>query len=206
MTPAASKPSATACSPSQSLCWSWICELQSIRKPSSPTSPLSGPSYLAFVAAFAVLGLIWLSHHDLFSRLTGVNSSLLLRNLLLLFLVAFFSFPTAVLAAAFHGGGTRANQLVAIGGFNLTAIAITLSWVYLVRVPLRVPHLASDPEEVVLYAHRQAVYATIACAVLSAAFAIAFLLPIASIVVIALLPLINMRFYRRAQQPHSATQ
>lgn len=55
------------------------------------------PSYLAFVAAFAVLGLIWLSHHALFSRLRGANASLLLRNLLLLFLAALFSFPTALL-------------------------------------------------------------------------------------------------------------
>lgn len=158
------------------------------------------PSYLAFVAAFAVLGLIWLSrHHDLFSSLTGANASLLVRNLLLLFLVSFFSFPTAVLAASFRDGGTRTNQLVAIGGFSLTAIALTLAWVSLVRVPLRAPHLASDPEELAHYAHRQASYAGTACALLGTAFAMSFLSPIASVILIALLPLINIRFYRSAQ-------
>lgn len=164
------------------------------------------PSHLAFIAAFAVLGLIWLSHHDLFSRLAGADSSLLLRNLLLLFLVSLFSFPTAVLAAAFRHGGTRTNQMVAIGGFNLTAIAITLAWVYLARVPLAAPHLASDPVEAARYAHKQLIYAGIAYAFLGATFLIGFLSPVASVMLIALLPLINLRFYRIAQQVAAVTQ
>lgn len=134
------------------------------------------PSYLAFVAAFAVLGLIWLSHHALFSRLRGVNASLLLRNLLLIFLAALFSFPTAVLAASFGDGGTRANQLLAIGIFNLVAIAITLAWVF-TRVPVNDPHLTSDPAEAVAYARQQALFGGIACALLGTAFATGFAPP-----------------------------
>ena len=107
---------------------------------------------------------------------------------------------TAVLAAAFRPGGTHTNQLVAIGTFNLTAIAITLSWVFLVRVPVTAPQLAPDSEELARYAHRQAVYAGTACAVLGAAFAMAFASPVASIVLIALLPLVNLSFNRRSHQ------
>lgn len=162
------------------------------------------PSYLAFIAAFAVLGLIWLSHHDLFSRLDAANSSLLLRNLLLLFLVSLFSFPTAVLAASFGEGGTRTNQQAAIGIFVSCAIAITLAWVYLVRVPVVAPHLAADPVEASRHAHRQAVYAVVACGLLGVAFAAGLLSPIVSIVLIAILPLINFRSYRRAQRVPSA--
>lgn len=158
------------------------------------------PSYLAFIAAFAVLGLIWLSHHDLFSRLDGANASLLLRNLLLLFLVSLYSFPTAVLAASFRVSGTRTNQQASIAMFTVFGIAVTIAWIFLVRVPVAAPHLVSDPVEMSRYAHRQVVYAAVACALLGVAFAAALLSPILSIVLIAVLPVINFGFYRRAQR------
>lgn len=128
-----------------------------LRAPENSSSFVAGlaaqwPSYLAFVAAFAVLGLNWLSHHALFSRLNGVNASLLLRNLFLLFQAALFSFPTAVLAASLGNGGNRANQLVAIGIFNFVTIAVTLAWVFLARVLVNEPHLTSDPVEAAAYA------------------------------------------------------
>lgn len=161
------------------------------------------PSYLAFIAAFGVLGLIWLSHHDLFSRLERVNSSLLVRNLLLLFLVTLYSFPTAVLAASFRDGATFANQVFAIGMFTLNGVAMTLSWLYLVRVPATDPHLVDDPAEMARYARAQRTFATVACALLCVAFAAAFLSPLLSVALIALLPLTNIAFYRGAQDPSS---
>lgn len=157
------------------------------------------PSYVAYVAAFAVLGLIWLSHHDLFSRIQGVSTSLLLRNLFLLFLVALFSFPTAVLAASFRVHAARDDQLLAIGVFTLTAIAITLAWVRLTRSLLHAPQLASDQTAMTRYVHVQSVFAGVACAVLGLAFLVGFVSPLASVVLIALLPLINLRFYRGAR-------
>lgn len=164
------------------------------------------PSYLAFVAAFGVLGLIWLSHHDLFSRLEQVNSRLLVRNLLLLFLVTLYSFPTAIRAASFRDGGTRTNQLFAIRIFTLNGVAMTLAWIYLVRVPRASPHLVVDPAEMGRYARRQASFGVIACALLLIAFAAAFLSPYASIALIVLLPLTNIAFYRGAQQVVAPTQ
>ena len=176
-----------------------VLDLRAPEGPSSFVAELAAqwPSYLAFVAAFAVLGLIWLSHHALFSRLEGVNASLLLRNLLLLFLAALFSFPTSVLAASFGPDGTHANQLVAIGIFDLTAIAITLAWVYLTRILLLAPHLTVDAVEAGRYARQQALFSGIACALLGVAFAAGIVWPLASIVLTALLPLINIAFYRR---------
>ena len=160
------------------------------------------PAYIAYVAAFAVLGLVWLSHHDLFSRITGANASLLLRNLLLLFTASVFSFPTAVLAASFHAGPeARANQLFAVGVYGIASIALTLAWLYLARTAVIAPHLTDDPAEAAAYVHRQTIFSGISCAVSGLAFLAAIVAPIAAIVLIALLPLISLGFYRHAQRP-----
>lgn len=158
------------------------------------------PSYLAFIAAFGVLGLIWLSHHDLFSRLQQVNATLLVRNLLLLFLVTLYSFPTSILAASFRHHGTTSNQVFAIGIFTLNGVAMTLAWLYLVRVPATAPHLVDDSDEMARYARGQTVFTVIACALLGVAFAAAFISPLLSIALIVLLPLTNIAFYRGSQQ------
>ena len=180
-----------------------------LRVPPDAASFISGlaaewPSYLAFVAAFGVLGLIWLSHHDLFTRLEQVNATMLVRNLLLLFLVTLYSFPTSILAASFREGATRTNQLFAIGIFTLNGVAMTSAWVYLVRVALTSPHLVTDPVEIRHYARAQAKYGVIACALLVVAFAAAFLSTFASIALIVGLPLINIFFYRRTQRIRNA--
>ena len=157
------------------------------------------PAYLAYVAAFAVLGLVWLSHHDLFSRITGANASLLLRNLLLLFTASVFSFPTAVLAASFRAGSTRTDQLLAVGIYGIASIALTLAWLYLARTLLRAPHLTDDPAEAARYVRGQTQFAGVACTCSGLAFVVAFIAPVAAIAVIAGLPLISLGFYRRAQ-------
>ena len=162
------------------------------------------PAYLAYVAAFAVLGLVWLSHHDLFSRITGANASLLLRNLLLLFTSSVFSFPTAVLAASFRAGATRSDQLLAVGVYGIASIALTLAWLFLARTLLRSPHLTADPADAVEYIRRQTQFAGVASACSGLAFAIAFITPVASIAVIAALPLISLAFYRHAQYQRPA--
>ena len=73
-TPGGSRPSAKACSPSRSRCWFWIYGRLTTRavrhRPDRPVAVLP-----AVIAAFGVFGLIWLSHHDLFSRLDQANSN-----------------------------------------------------------------------------------------------------------------------------------
>ena len=55
------------------------------------------PSYAAFVVSFAIIGIIWVNHHDIFERIVTVDRPLLFLNLLLLLTVAFLPFPTALL-------------------------------------------------------------------------------------------------------------
>jgi len=54
------------------------------------------PSYLAYVAAFAMVGSVWLHHHLVFARVARVDIGVILTNLVLLLTVSILPFPTAV--------------------------------------------------------------------------------------------------------------
>jgi uncharacterized membrane protein len=47
------------------------------------------PSYAAYVVSFAVIGIIWVNHHQIFAGIIAVDRPLLFLNLLLLLTVAF---------------------------------------------------------------------------------------------------------------------
>ena len=48
------------------------------------------PSYAAFIISFAVIGIMWVSHHAMFERIETVDRGLLFLNLALLMGIAFF--------------------------------------------------------------------------------------------------------------------
>jgi uncharacterized membrane protein len=83
--------------------------------------------YLTFALSFAVIGLVWLSHHRKF-RVIGHTDPVLLRlNLLMLFFVASLPLPTAILGE--HGDSVLAVVLYAA---TICAVGFTLSgmWLY----------------------------------------------------------------------------
>jgi uncharacterized membrane protein len=94
------------------------------------------PSYAAFVVSFAIIGIIWVNHHDIFERIVTVDRPLLFLNLLLLLTVAFLPFPTALLGDYIREGD-NAHIAAAIYGANMTLIGLAFiaMWTYLVRVP-----------------------------------------------------------------------
>ena len=59
---------------------------------------------MAFVAAFANIGVLWMGHHTAFSRIVAADSGSPVRNLVLLLTVAVTPFPTAVIAIAYRVG------------------------------------------------------------------------------------------------------
>lgn len=95
------------------------------------------PSYLAYVASFLTIGVIWLCHHNFFARIRRVNGLLQLGNLLLLFCVGFLPFPTAVLAHHLEGSPWDARVATAFYGFvaAVQAGAWIVMWVALRRDP-----------------------------------------------------------------------
>jgi uncharacterized membrane protein len=51
-----------------------------------------------YVTSFATIGIIWLNHHELFQSVGKVDHAALTLNLLLLLIVSFIPYPTAVLS------------------------------------------------------------------------------------------------------------
>jgi len=108
-----------------------------IRLPTLPDQPtdqdlLDGlrevlPSIVAYGLSFATIGLYWLAHWRRYRYLTGVNERLVALNLVLLGLIAFIPFPTAVIGE--HGDLAAAVILYAI---TLSAAGLVgpLTWLY----------------------------------------------------------------------------
>lgn len=54
------------------------------------------PSLAAYAVSFAVIGIMWLNHHTIFSHLERVDRGLFYRNLLLLMTIVFIPYPTGI--------------------------------------------------------------------------------------------------------------
>ena len=97
------------------------------------------PSYVAYVAAFLTIGIIWLNHHTLMTRIARFDARLHWLNLLLLFGVATLPFPTALLADYVNHGGENAK--VAAAAYGLISTLMGLPWGFMWRHLLRHPEL-----------------------------------------------------------------
>ena len=101
------------------------------------------PSYLAFLASFMTIGIMWLNHHRLFTLINKNDDGLIAFNLLLLLGITWLPFPTALLAE--HLEGPHADQktaaLVYAGSFFAIAIVFNLMWRYACRARIVYEHL-----------------------------------------------------------------
>lgn len=133
------KPSATACSP-----WPSTLLILDIKVPSADVEK-SGlwlslghawPNYLAYAISFLTIGVMWVNHHTLLSMVKKVDHALLYRKILLLGVVSFIPFPTAVLSEYVHGAGAD-DMRAAVGLYGLAMIglgaAFTVMWAHLYR-------------------------------------------------------------------------
>jgi uncharacterized membrane protein len=81
------------------------------------------PEYLAYILSFWVTGLYWISHHRKFLLIKEVDPRLLRLNLLLLMVIAFMPFPTAVMSESPSLTATVFYALVmALGGLLLALL------------------------------------------------------------------------------------
>lgn len=145
------------------------------------------PSYLAFLASFMTIGVMWLNHHRLFTLINKKDDGLIAFNLLLLLGVTWLPFPTALLAE--HLLGAHADQqiaaLVYAGSFLALAIVFNVMWRYAVRVRIVNDdvHVAGITRQYALGPILYAVLVGVAyvdaewCLVLSALIALYFALP-----------------------------
>jgi uncharacterized membrane protein len=102
------------------------------------TLALRWPSYVAYLAAFLTIGIIWLNHRTLVDRIARFDARLHWLNLLLLLGVATLPWPTALVAEYVQRGGTDASAATAL--YGLLATTMALPWGFIWR------HLADKPE------------------------------------------------------------
>ena len=145
------------------------------------------PAYLAYLASFAFVGVIWINHHNLFTRIAWVNGGLLWRNLALLGAMSVIPFPTAVVSSAFqlrsHG-----DERTALILYGVVGVASAATWLLLFHFLSRSPGLLEREAHATFFAgeRHRAVIGVIAYAV---AAACALWLPVAGLVIICVLPI-----------------
>ena len=62
------------------------------------------PSYAAYCVTFAVIGIMWLNHHTIFTQLATIDRGLFYWNLFLLMTIVFLPYPTEVFGEAIRKG------------------------------------------------------------------------------------------------------
>jgi uncharacterized membrane protein len=87
-------------------------------------------TYVAYLAAFATIGVLWMGHHTVFTLVSGIDAGLLWRNLVLLLTVSVVPFPTAVIASSWRVG-TGIDQAAAVVAYAVVGMASGVAWLLL---------------------------------------------------------------------------
>jgi uncharacterized membrane protein len=88
------------------------------------------PSYLAFLAGFATIGVMWLNHHRMFTAIRRSDDGLLILNGLLLMAITLVPFVTK-LVGTYLQTPQASMAVVAYAGWNvILAIFFNLLWRY----------------------------------------------------------------------------
>lgn len=104
------------------------------------------PSYVAYVAAFLTVSAIWINHHDLFTRIRGVDAGLVSLNLALLMVASLFPWPTAVISAS-QRNGDRHDQIAASLLYAGVGFLMPLTFIAVYSYLARTPRLLTDPSQ-----------------------------------------------------------
>jgi uncharacterized membrane protein len=88
------------------------------------------PILLAFVSGFATIGIMWINHHRLFTHIVRTDNWLLVLNLLLLLVIIFIPFPTALLAEYLPEPEQKFPALLYSATSVVMSICFNLLWRY----------------------------------------------------------------------------
>jgi uncharacterized membrane protein len=110
------------------------------------------PKMNGYILSFALVGMYWVSHHQMFHALRRVDRQLMWFNLLFLLFVTFLPFTTSLLSV-----GKVSRLAVEIYGANLAAISLVLFciWFYATRIgkladPQLSPEVRRDVDQRIL--------------------------------------------------------
>jgi uncharacterized membrane protein len=83
------------------------------------------PQLVPYITSFATIGIIWLNHHTMFHAVEHVERGTLILNLLLLLVVSFIPYPTAVLG---RYGPLRSSAVLYGVALSILGACYTLLW------------------------------------------------------------------------------
>jgi uncharacterized membrane protein len=98
------------------------------------------PAYIAYLASFLFVGVVWVNHHSVFKRIRTVDRGLSWVNLGILLTVVPTPFPTAVLANALREGNAGDSKTAAVL-YALTLALDAVAWFFFFRYVWRRPRL-----------------------------------------------------------------
>lgn len=101
------------------------------------------PNYVAFLASFFYVGILWLNHRAVFSRVRFCDRGLHLANLFLLLTTGLIPFPTALLSVALQQGNVS-DAIVAVEIYAAVGGAMCLAWLALFHILAIHPYLQED--------------------------------------------------------------
>jgi TMEM175 potassium channel family protein len=141
------------------------------------------PSYAAYAVSFLVIGIIWINHHAVLDHLERADRGVLYLNLFLLAWIGLIPWPTALLAEYLREGD-NANVAAAVytGAMTGMGFAFAALWTYVTRRRHLLGEHLSD-EQIARMTRRF----TAGSPVYAINIAIAFVSPVACLVVNALL-------------------
>ena len=91
------------------------------------------PSYATYAIAFLSIGVVWVNHHTVLEQCGKVNRLFLMLNVIFLMVVAFFPFPTRLLAESITTGDARPAAIAYGVTAGLTAVMFNVVWFYAAR-------------------------------------------------------------------------
>lgn len=136
------------------------------------------PTYLAFVASFFFILVMWINHHRLFTAIRRSDNTLLLLNGLLLFGVTLVPFPTSIVARYLQHRDQVMAVLVYNGLFFIIALFFNGLWMYASHHN-RLFNAKTDPH-LVKFISRQYAFGPVLYLL---AFLVAFVSPVISLVI-----------------------
>lgn len=93
------------------------------------------PNYLAFVASFVTILVMWLNHHAIFRVVRRFDHWLYVLNGLLLLVISAIPFPTSLVAQYLRRDGGHVAAVIFSGTYLLMAIVFNVVWRYVVAHP-----------------------------------------------------------------------
>jgi uncharacterized membrane protein len=140
------------------------------------------PQYLVYAVTFATVGIMWFNHYALFHGARYVSYGALIANLALLMLIAFLPFPTLLL-----GEYGLLSSLVFFYSLIMVLISLCYGILYFVA------KLRPDERGTLMgYLRSRTAWNTVGPVAYGAAAILAFVSPLTSVILIALLAIYYM--------------